>query len=71
MEENGEVVVYDVLGGGPISEFILANLNSKSYYFISGTLASKSLSVPSVTVCFSGVTIKGFLLFNWWSNLDK
>jgi NADPH2:quinone reductase len=66
IETHGFNVVFDALGGGPVTDSIISNLRPNSYYFGYGVLERKPLTVSNLRILFSEITIKGFFLTNWW-----
>lgn len=58
--------VFDALGGGPITEAIINNIGPKGQYFMIATLEKKAFHLEHPSVLFSGTTITGFKVFNWW-----
>lgn len=71
IQNQGFTTVYDALGGGPITDFIISNLPPKGHYFLYGVLENKPLTVSDPKVFFSGVVVTGFLLFPWWATAPQ
>lgn len=71
IQNKGFNTIYDALGGGPTSDFIVSNLPPKSFYFLYGMLEAKPLTITNTTVFFTNVTVTGFSLFNWWPTVSK
>lgn len=68
LKEVGFDCVFDALGGGPVTEAIIENLNPKSIYHVYGKLENKSLNLSNPFVMFNKIQLRGFLVFNWWAD---
>jgi hypothetical protein len=54
------------LGGGPITEALIINLNPGSYVHIYGYLEAKPLTITLGLTLSKGIHITGYLVFNWF-----
>lgn len=70
VQTEGFNVVYDALGGGPITNFIISNLPPNSHYHLYGRLENQPITLVSPSILFFGLNITGFHLFPWWSKAD-
>lgn len=69
--KEGFNVVYDALGGGPVTETIISSLPPKGTYHVYGHLETKPLTITNTGSLFSGVKVTGFMLYGWWMPTDE
>lgn len=71
IKTHGFNVLFDALGGGPITESLILGLNSGSYAHIYGYLQAKPLTISVGLNLSKGIFITGYLLFNWYAGVSE
>lgn len=71
IQKEGFNVVYDALGGGPITEIIINNLPPKGTHHIFGSLEQKPVTISNTSSLISGVRVTGYNLYGWWMPSDE
>jgi NADPH:quinone reductase-like Zn-dependent oxidoreductase len=71
IKTHGFNVLFDALGGGPITEALILGLNAGSYAHIYGYLESKPLSIAVGLNLSKGIFITGYLLFTWFTTVSE
>lgn len=66
IKEFGFNVLFDALGGGPITEALIMNLNGGSIAHIYGYLEAKPLTISIGISLSKGISVTGYLVFGWW-----
>lgn len=62
---------FDALGGGAITEKLIAGLQLPATVYVYGVLTGEKLTVPASSMFFAGLQVKGFLLRPWWATLTE
>ena len=62
---------FDALGGGDTLEALINGLGPKSWVHVYGLLEGKPLKLEKAINLCRGVSIAGYLLFNWWGPLPE
>lgn len=70
IKTHGFNVLFDALGGGPITEALIVGLNPGSYAHIYGYLEAKPLTISVGLNLSKGIFITGYLLFNWYAGVS-
>lgn len=63
-------MLFDALGGGPVTETLISNLNAGSYAYLYGSLENRPLNISMSLrrVLSKGVFLSGYVVYNWyWS----
>ena len=71
IKEHGFNVFFDALGGGEVLEALIDGLGPKSFVHVYGLLEGKPLVIKQAISLCRGVTITGFLLFNWYVTISE
>lgn len=64
--KEGFNVIYDALGGGPVTEALIAHLPPQGTYHVYGHLETQPLTIHNTASLFSGVKVTGFIVMGWW-----
>jgi len=70
---HGFNVLFDALGGGPITEALIVGLDSGSYAYLYGALEKQPLNISLGIrhILSKGVFISGYVVFNWYSKVGE
>jgi NADPH:quinone reductase len=71
IKAHGFNVLFDALGGGPITESLILGLNGGSYAHIYGYLEGKPLSIAVGLNLSKGIYVTGYLLFTWYAGISE
>lgn len=71
IQKDGFNIVYDALGGGPVTGTIINNLPPKGVYHVYGGLEGKPLEITQITALTQGAIVTGFSMFPWWMTSSK
>ncbi|CAM6005241.1 unnamed protein product [Sphagnum balticum] len=68
IKSHGFNLLFDALGGGPVSEALITNIGNNSYVYIYGRLAGEPLALPSRRVLSKGIFVTGYSVVSWYSS---
>ena len=71
IKTHGFNVLFDALGGGPVTEALILGLNSGSYAHIYGYLESQPLTIQVGLNLSKGIFVTGFLVFTWFATVKE
>lgn len=64
-------MLFDALGGGPITEALIVGLNAGSYAHIYGYLEAQPLTIKVALTLSRGIIVTGYMLFTWYSSITE
>ena len=71
VDEKKYDCLFDALGGGPVLDKILQNIDPTSGVYIYGVLENSRFVISNPTLFFAGMNINNFLIFPWFAALDE
>lgn len=71
IKTHGFNVLFDALGGGPVTEALILGLNPGSYAHIYGYLESQPLTIQVGLNLSKGIFVTGFLVFTWFATVNE
>lgn len=67
---HGFNVLFDALGGGPVTEALILGLNAGSIAYLYGVLEGKPLTISLGLSLSKGILVTGYHVFVWYEKVN-